>query len=422
MPLDKIASLFEEKKEVKKIKQKLLDDYALICYAREIGLLIRKETLGGRAKFGISGDGKELAQIALSKWFKKGDIRSGYYRDHSLLLSLKGIQGTEIFAQLYAHNDLDREPSSGGRQMVSHFATRLLDQQGNWVNMLDKKLCISDISPTAGHTPRILGLGLASKFYRNRKDTASFAGKFSNQGNEVVFGTLGDASTSQGAFLEFINAAAVIQIPVVMSIWDDGYGISVPKQHQTTKSSISAALAGFKSESEKKGWEIFQVKGWDYLSLLETYKKATDIARNKHTPVLVHVTEMTQPTGHSTSGDHRTYKSKEQLCWEEEFDCLKKFETWLLEIKTGTENLFEKHELDEIKNENQSKAKNELKIAFQNYQKDLLSLREKFSLIFKKHFSNSTNTLSNPNRKEIETIFTTLKKSTTPLKPQTYQA
>ena len=402
------------------VKRVLLQDYVMACYCREIGILIRKETLGGRAKFGIAGDGKEMAQIALSKCFQNGDMRSGYYRDHVLVLSIGQVTGKEIFAQLYAHTDLEKEPNSGGRQMVSHFATRFLDADGKQINMLDRKLCIADLSPTAGQIPRILGLGLASKFYRNRKDTDSFSHPFSRNGDEVVFGTLGDASTSQGAFLEFFNAAAVLQIPVVMSIWDDGYGISVPKHYQTAKSSISKVLSGFKSEGVEKGWKIFQVKGWDYPALLETYKKATDIARQHHTPVLVHVTEMTQPTSHSTSSDHRAYKSEQQLKWEQEFDCIKHFESWLLEIETDGKNLFQRSDLDKAKEYSKSNAKADQKQAFQDYRASLISLRKSFTDICTDSFSQAA--LSESVGSEVQTVLNHLKNSHLPLKLETYHA
>lgn len=313
-------------------KSEVLADYKLACISRETSLLGRKEVLTGKAKFGIFGDGKELAQIALAKQFQNGDFRSGYYRDQTLMMAIDQLNVQQYFAGLYAHTDEDVEPMSAGRQMGGHFGTRNLDKNGEWKNLMEQKNSSADISPTAGQMPRLLGLAQASKIYRNHptlKDLEDFK-KFTNGGNEVAFGTIGDASTSEGPFWETINAAGVLQVPMVMSVWDDGYGISVSRENQTTKDSISEALAGMQRTKDKPGYEIFVTKGWDYAHLCETYEKAVALAREEHIPVLVHVKEVNQPQGHSTSGSHERYKSEERLQWETDFDCINKFREWIL--------------------------------------------------------------------------------------------
>ncbi len=319
-----------------KFKESILEDYRLAYMSRETSYLGRREVLTGKAKFGIFGDGKELPQIALAKQFKDGDFRSGYYRDQTLMMAIGQLNIQQFFAQLYAHTDVEAEPASAGRSMNGHFGTRSLNEDGTWKDLTKMKNSSSDISPTAGQMARLLGLGQASKVYRNNKDLASFT-KFSNKGNEVAFGTIGDASTSEGPFWEAINAMGVIQVPVVMSVWDDGQGISVPKKYQTTKESISEILKGFQRENGSNGFEILKVRAWDYPALLETYERAVKIAREEHCPVLVHVEEVTQPQGHSTSGSHERYKSKERLEWETEYCCVKKFKEWILEKKVATE-------------------------------------------------------------------------------------
>ncbi|MDG1477410.1 MAG: thiamine pyrophosphate-dependent enzyme, partial [Vicingaceae bacterium] len=319
-----------------KFRESVLDDYRLVYISRETSYLGRREVLTGKAKFGIFGDGKELPQLALSKQFKDGDFRSGYYRDQTLMMAIDQLTVQQFFAQLYAHTDVDAEPSSAGRSMNGHFGTRSLNEDGTWKDLTKMKNSSSDISPTAGQMARLLGLGQASKVYRNNKELASFT-KFSNKGNEVAFGTIGDASTSEGQFWEAINAMGVIQVPVVMSVWDDGQGISVSKKYQTTKESISDVLKGFKRENGSNGFEIFKVKAWDYPALMETYEKAVKIAREEHCPVLVHVEEVTQPQGHSTSGSHERYKSKERLAWELEYCCVKKFREFIIENKIATD-------------------------------------------------------------------------------------
>lgn len=333
-------------------KQHVLADFRLACESREASLLGRKEVLTGKAKFGIFGDGKELAQIALAKQFQKGDFRSGYYRDQTIMLAIRELTIQQYFAGLYAHTDVDVEPLSAGRQMGGHYATRNLDKEGNWKNLMEQRNSSSDISPTAGQMPRLVGLAQASKVYRNNSNlhNESFQ-KFSNKGNEVAFGTIGDASTSEGPFWESINAMGVMQVPVVMSVWDDGYGISVPREYQTTKGSISEALAGMQRTKDKPGYEIFVTKGWDYPHLCETYEKAVKLAREEHVPVLVHVQEVNQPQGHSTSGSHERYKSAERMQWEKDYDCIAKFREWILAFNANGLTIADDAHLDDIAKE-----------------------------------------------------------------------
>lgn len=331
-------------------KLQVLADFKLACESRETSLLGRKEVLTGKAKFGIFGDGKELAQIALAKQFQNGDFRSGYYRDQTIMMAIGELTIQQYFAGLYAHTDVSIEPQSAGRQMGGHFATRNLDENGNWKNLMEQKNSSADISPTAGQMPRLVGLAQASKMYRNNpilRDLPQFK-KFSNEGNEVAFGTIGDASTSEGPFWESINAAGVLQVPMVMSVWDDGYGISVPREFQTTTGSISQALAGMQRTNERGGYEIFVTKGWDYAHLCDTYEKAVKLAREEHVPVLVHVEEVNQPQGHSTSGSHERYKSEERLKWEHDFDCINKFKEWILAFDVNGFTISNAEELDKI--------------------------------------------------------------------------
>ncbi len=321
----------EEKKiSFEDFKKTILNDYRIVNESRETSLLGRKEVLTGKAKFGIFGDGKEVAQIALAKVFKNGDFRSGYYRDQTFMFATGGLSVEQWFASLYA--DTENDPMSSGRQMVGHFGTRFLNEDGTWRDLTKLKNSSSDISPTGSQMPRLLGLAFASKLYRHNPN---LQGKefeiFSNEGNEVAFGTIGDASTSEGVFWETINAGGVLQVPMVISVWDDGYGISVPKKYQTTKEDISEVLKGFQRDENKKGYEILKTKGWDFIHLCETYEKAAKIARHEHVPVLVHVDEMTQPQGHSTSGSHERYKSPERLQWEIDFDPIKKMREWIIQ-------------------------------------------------------------------------------------------
>ncbi len=309
-------------------KKRVLEDYRLAVLSRECSLLGRREVFSGKGKFGIFGDGKELPQLAMNHFFQNGDFRSGYYRDQTLLMAQGLLTVANIFSALYAHLDQSIEPMSGGRQMGGHFATPFRNDKGEWLDLVNLKNHSGDISPTGSQMPRLLGLAQASKVYREHKTQNST--KFSNEGNEIAWGTIGNASTSEGMFFETINAAGVLQVPMVISIWDDGYGISVSNKDQTTKESISEALHGFQRTDNEKGLEIIRVKGWDYLALIETYEKAATLARTEHVPVMVHVTELTQPLGHSSSGSHERYKSKERLEWEKEYDCNLKMREWIL--------------------------------------------------------------------------------------------
>jgi len=349
-----------QKKEISfdEFKKTILNDFRLANESREASLMGRKEVLSGKAKFGIFGDGKEIAQIAMAKAFKKGDFRSGYYRDQTFAFATGMLTLQQWFAGLYAHADLEAEPSSAGRQMGGHYATRTVNEDGTWANLTELYNTSSDISPTSGQMPRLLGLALASKLYRNNPNlhTAEFE-KFSIKGNEVAFGTIGDASTSEGPFWETINAAGVMQVPMLISVWDDGYGISVPKKYQTTKGDISEALKGMQRDKKTEGYEIFKVKGWDYPALCEAYEKAAELCREEHVPVLMHVEEVTQPQGHSTSGSHERYKSPERMQWEKDFDCIHRMREWILKFAVATED-----ELKAI----EEKAKTDVKIAKDN--------------------------------------------------------
>lgn len=333
------------------VKDKVLHDYRVAVESRAVALQGRRDVMGGRAKFGIFGDGKEVAQVALASFFKKGDFRSGYYRDQTIEYYLGNLTWQQLFAQIYAHTDLAYEPHTGGRSMNGHFATRWIDDHGNWRNQTELYNSVCDISPTAGQIPRSVGLAYASKLYRENP-ALSFLEQFSNKGDEIVFATVGDASTSQGMFWETMNAAGVLQVPLLMSVWDDGYGISVPVSYQTTKGSISEALYGLKREEGVPGIEILKVAGWNYPELIETYRVATEICRREQVPVLVHVDELTQPTGHSSSGSHERYKSRERLAWEAEYDCNAQFRTWILQNGFATEE-----ELENIEKEGREAVK-----------------------------------------------------------------
>ncbi|HBH06118.1 MAG TPA: transketolase [Flavobacteriales bacterium] len=330
------------------LREEILNDFRLANESREASLLGRREVLTGKAKFGIFGDGKELPQIALSKQFQPGDFRSGYYRDQTWLMAMGELTLQEFFAQLYADPNEQNDPHSAGRQMNCHFATHSLNKDGTWKILAEQKNSSADISPTAGQMARMLGLAYASKIYRLRPELTENEDykKFSNNGDEVVFGSIGDASTSEGPFWETINAAGVLQVPLVLSVWDDGYGISVERKYQTTKGSISEVLKGFQRDENGDGYEIFRVKAWDYAQLCIVYEQAADIAREQHIPVIVHVEEVTQPQGHSTSGSHERYKTPERLAWEAEFDGIRKMREWIIDKGLGTEQ-----ELDLIQKE-----------------------------------------------------------------------
>lgn len=359
-------------------KNSILEDYRLGRISREMSYLGRREVLTGKAKFGIFGDGKELPQLAMAKVFRNGDFRSGYYRDQTFALAIDAVSVESFFAQLYADTSVEREPASAGRQMNGHYATRSLNADGSWKNLTEQKNISSDISPTAGQMPRLLGLAQASKIYK----TVKFEGseKFSKDGNEVAFGTIGDASTAEGHFWETLNAACALQVPMIVSIWDDGYGISVPTQNQRAKADISEMLSGFQRKAdEKQGCEIIQVKAWDYPALMEAYAKAEHYARYESVPVVIHVTEVTQPQGHSTSGSHERYKNEERLKWESEFDGMLKFREWILdysiEIEGNEEYLASVEELDAIDSESKKLVKDGQKKAWESYQKTISDLK-----------------------------------------------
>ena len=344
----------------------LLSDYRMACVSREVSVLGRKEVLTGKAKFGIFGDGKEVCQIALAKVVRPGDWRSGYYRDQTFMMALNLINVQQYFAALYGDTDLTREPTSGGRQMGGHFATRFLSEDGDWLDQMADVNSSSDLSPTAAQMPRLLGLAQASKVYKSLPEMAKKMAKFTDGGNEIAYGMIGDASTSQGLFWETLNAACVLEVPMLMSVWDDGYGISVPKEYHTTKESISEALRGFQKTEGTNGLTIFRVKGWDYPALVATYEEAEKICRETHSPVLVHVEELTQPQGHSTSGSHERYKSKERMEWAAEYDCLIQMEKFLILEGASTED-----ELAEIKKEAKKEVREKQKEAWNSFRVDI---------------------------------------------------
>ena len=326
-------------------KNIVINDYRIGYESRQASILGRREVLTGKAKFGIFGDGKEVAQLAMAKAFRKGDWRAGYYRDQTFMFATGMSNLKEFFAQLYANPDIEKDPASAGRQMNCHYATRYINTDGSWANQSETMNCSSDISTTAGHMPRLLGLAYASKLYRENKEL-EYLSNFSINGNEVAFGTIGNGSTSEGAFFEAFNAAGVLQVPMAISVWDDAYAISVPAKLQTTKEDISEILKGFQCEKGTNGYEIFKVRGWDYVALCETYERAIAVCREKHVPVLIHVTEMTQPQGHSTSGSHERYKTKDRLAWENEHDCLLKMREWMIATAIASAE-----EIDEIEAE-----------------------------------------------------------------------
>jgi pyruvate/2-oxoglutarate/acetoin dehydrogenase E1 component/TPP-dependent pyruvate/acetoin dehydrogenase alpha subunit len=351
----------------------ILDDYRIACESREASMIGRKEVFMGKAKFGIFGDGKEVAQLAMAKVFRKGDFRAGYYRDQTFMFAIGELTLQQYFAQLYAHTSVVDDPASAGRLMNGHYATRMLDENGAYKNLAESKNSSADISPTAAQMPRLLGLAYASKLFRNNVALAEFT-TLSNHGNEIAFGTIGNASTSEGLFFESMNAAGVLQVPMLVSVWDDDYGISVPKEFHTTKSSISKALAGLKRTKTEKGFEIFVVNGWDYKALCDAYAVAERICRTEHVPVLFHVVEVTQPQGHSTSGSHERYKSKERLQWEAEHDCNKKMREWILD--QGISNV---EGLDELEKEAKATAKAAKELAWKLFNQEIQEDQQKLT-------------------------------------------
>ena len=388
-------------------KTEILNDYKIAVTSRECSLLGRREVLTGKAKFGIFGDGKEVPQLAMAKAFKNGDFRSGYYRDQTFMMAIGQMSIQQFFAGLYGHTDIEHDPMSAGRQMGGHFATHSLNEDGSWKSLVMQKNSSSDISPTAGQMPRLLGLAQASKIYRNVTGINNKT-NFSINGNEIAWGTIGNASTSEGLFFETINAAGVLQVPMVMSVWDDEYGISVHAKHQTTKENISEILKGFQRDSDNKGYEIIRVKGWDYPALITAYEQASQIAREEHVPVLIHVQELTQPQGHSTSGSHERYKNEERLAWEADFDCLRQMKLWMIAT-----NMASQEELDEIDNnikkevlEGKKAAWNAFVEPIQKEQKELVALLESIAnssdnKVFIEKYSNELKAIKEPIRKDI---------------------
>jgi len=353
----------EEKMTLEEVREEILRDLELVHRSREASLLGRKEVLTGKAKFGIFGDGKELAQVCMAKQFRQGDWRSGYYRDMTFMFAIGELTVQQWFAQLYAHADLEHEPASAGRQMNGHFATRSLDAQGEWKDLTQQYNSSPDISPTAGQMPRLLGLAQASKVFRQNRALHGYT-HLSDQGNEVAFGTIGDASTSEGHFWETMNAAGVLQVPLAMSVWDDGWGISVSKDHQTTKGSISTLLQGFEKEAGTNGIRIYKTKAWDYAGLNRVYEEAIGLCREEHVPCLIHVEEVTQPQGHSTSGSHERYKSNALLDWYKEFDCVAKFREWILQFRPGGDPIATAAELDAIEKQARTEVRTAQKAAW----------------------------------------------------------
>lgn len=355
------AALQDDKLSFEGFKMTVLNDFKLAVISRETSLLGRKEVLTGKAKFGIFGDGKELAQVAMAKFFKPGDFRSGYYRDQTFMFAAGIATVEQFFAQLYADAEEGHDPFSGGRQMVSHFATRMVDEKGNWLDLANRKNISSDISPTAGQMPRGLGLAFASKCFRNVPQLAAYH-HLSHHGNEVCFCTIGDASTSEGHFWETINAAGVLQVPLAVFVYDDGYGISVPKKYQTTKSSISTVLKGFQKKDDTNGLNIYRVKAWDYAGMCEVFEQGISQIRETHVPAVFHIEEVTQPQGHSTSGSHERYKTQERLEWEKEWDCIKKMREWIIGNNIATDA-----ELDTLQEEAKELVKQQKNNAWQQY-------------------------------------------------------
>ena len=353
-------------------KKEILNDYRIANESRQISLLGRREVLTGKAKFGIFGDGKEIPQLAMAKVFREGDWRSGYYRDQTFMIASGMMTLEEFFAQLYGNTDLAANPGMGGRMMNNHFATRSLDSRGEWKDLTAQKNSSADISPTAGQMPRLLGLALASKLYRDNPDLKRYD-KLSKNGDEVAFGTIGDSSTAEGIFFETINAAGVLKVPMAVSIWDDGYGISVPKEYQTTKGNISEVLKGFERDKNGNGYLIYREKGWDYHALCKMYDEGIKRCRKEHIPVIFHIDELTQPQGHSTSGSHERYKTPERLKWEEEHDGIKKMREWILQ-----EGIAKAEELDKIEADAITRARKARKTAWENYMKPLRQQRDSF--------------------------------------------
>ncbi|MGV9010997.1 MAG: alpha-ketoacid dehydrogenase subunit alpha/beta [Flavobacteriales bacterium] len=404
------TDLVEEKMTLDEVRQEILRDFKLVTLSREASLLGRKEVLTGKGKFGIFGDGKELAQVAMAKQFRPGDWRSGYYRDMTFMFAIGELTVQQWFAQLYAHADVKAEPASGGRQMNGHFATRSLDDNGEWKNLAEQYNSSPDMSPTAGQMPRLLGLAQASKMFRQNEALHGYT-RFSDKGNEVAFGTIGDASTSEGPFWEAMNAAGVLQVPMAISVWDDGWGISVGKEYQTTKGSISKLMQGFEKQKDTNGIRIHKVKGWDYAALNKTYEQAIAQCREEHVPCLIHVEEVTQPQGHSTSGSHERYKTKELLQWYHTADCNVRFREWILAFKPGGVPIATVEELDAIHAEAKAEAKAAQKAAWadflapiQNERQEVIGLLDVLRSEGAEAFATELRTAMDPERKDIMSI------------------
>ncbi|MBD0402126.1 thiamine pyrophosphate-dependent enzyme [Flammeovirga sp. EKP202] len=388
-------------------KEEVVNDLRIAIESRHASLIGRKEVFMGKAKFGIFGDGKEVAQLAMAKFFKEGDFRSGYYRDQTFMFAINQLTIQEFYAQLYAHTDIEAEPSSGGRCMNSHFSTRSINPDGSWKDLINQKNSSADVSTTSGQMPRMVGLAYASKLYRNNPELLDneTAKKFTNKGNEVTFGSIGNASCAEGAFFESINAAGVLQVPMVCAVWDDGYGISVPNEYQMTKNSVSEALKGFQRTKGSNGLEVFTVDGWDYPALVRTYKQAVDIARKEHVPSLIHVVNVTQPQGHSTSGSHERYKSKERLEWELEYDCLKKMKEWAV-----GEGFISEEGIAVIEKESLEKVKKERKAAWDSFKVSMTKEYDEAMQLMNRAVS------SLPENNEILRLAKELKKTINPIR------
>ena len=396
-----------EKLSFDNFRNEVLDDFKVACISRETSLLGRREVLTGKAKFGIFGDGKEIAQIAMAKFFKPGDFRSGYYRDQTFMFASGLATVEQFFAQLYADPDVNNDPFSAGRQMNAHFATKFVDEDGDWLPLAELKNVSSDIAPTAGQMARGLGLAFASKAFRNIPELQQYT-NLSNRGNEICFCTIGDASTSEGHFWETINAAGVLKIPLAVFVWDDGYGISVPKKFQTTKSSISDALAGMQKNADTNGLDIYKLKGWDYAGMCEVLESAIQKIRDTHTPALFHVEEITQPQGHSTSGSHERYKSAERLDWEKEWDCIKQMKEWLLANALCNED-----ELKQIEDQAKQLVKEGRQLAWEKYITPVRAMLNEAVEIIQ---------TSSPDNESIQKIITELRSIKEPLRRDVLKA
>jgi 2-oxoisovalerate dehydrogenase E1 component len=388
--------------------EEIVHDYRLAVTSRYISIVGRREVMSGKAKFGIFGDGKEIAQLAMAHAFQKGDFRSGYYRDQTFMFAINATTPEEFFSQLYAHADIEAEPATAGRAMNAHFATRFLDSDGNWKDLVNLYNSSADVSPTGSQMPRLVGLAYASRLYRELESLHQFS-QFSNNGNEIAFGTIGNASTAEGMFWEALNAIGVLRSPMLLSIWDDEYGISVPNKHQMVKGNISELIQGFiREENSREGFDLYVVKGWDYPSLVNTYLTATKVIRKEHIPAIVHVIELTQPQGHSTSGSHERYKSKERLKWEQEHDCLVKFHEWILDHGISSQE-----ELDQIEKEAKKSVEESRQRAWNAYITPIKSECQQVSELITNLASTSTNqeqlniiqdridSLSNPLRRDL---------------------